>query len=181
MRIIGGKYRGKKLVAPAGMQTRPTADRARESLFNIIDSYFLKNGLSWADMNVLDVFAGTGAVGIEALSRGAQKAFLVENNPLACRAIRANQVAGVVLIEKEVARVGQAPASCDMVFLDPPYLKGLVEPALCVLTQNGWIGKQTLVVVEVEKNEQIHPVGFEIINERVYGKAKFIFLRRNEG
>ena len=180
MRIIGGQYRGKKLVAPAGMETRPTSDRARESLFNIIDSYFLKNGILWRDIRVLDVFAGTGAVGIEAVSRGAKEAFLIENHLAAIRAIRANKVPGITLIEKDVFKIGPAKGSCTLVFLDPPYLKGLVEPALRVLTQKGWIGQQALVVAEMEKNEQIHPVGFEIIDERVYGKAKFIFLRRNE-
>ena len=177
MRIIGGQYRGKKLIAPEGMDTRPTSDRARESLFNIIDSYFLKNGILWRDVCVLDVFAGTGAVGIEAVSRGAKKAFLIEKNPAAGRVIRANQVSGVVLIEKDVAMVGKAVASCNLIFLDPPYLKGLVKPALNILHKKGWIAQNALVIAEVEKNESLHLDRFEMLDERIYGKAKFIFLR----
>lgn len=180
MRIIGGQYRGKKLVAPAGMETRPTSDRARESLFNIIDSYFLKNGILWRDIRVLDVFAGTGAVGIEAVSRGAKEAFLIENHLAAIRAIRTNKVPGITLIEKDVFKIGPAKGSCTLVFLDPPYLKGLVEPALAQLKQNGWMAQNALVVAEVEKNEALHPEGFEKVDERIYGKAKFIFLRSIE-
>lgn len=178
MRVIGGRYRGKKLQAPAGISTRPTADRARESLFNIIDAYLIKNGLLWTDRRVLDVFAGTGAVGIEALSRGAGQAVFIEKNPTAVRVIQANMVAGGQVIQSDVFQLAKASLACDLVFLDPPYQQGLVEPALAHLNQNGWIAPTALIIAEVEKNEFIQPIGFEKTDERVYGKAKFIFLRR---
>lgn len=178
MRIIGGKYRGKKLNAPDGMDTRPTADRARESLFNIIDAWLRKNGMMWSELSVLDVFAGTGAVGVEALSRGAKQAVFIENNKSAVRVIQSNLVDGGKVLDKDVLCIGKASVCCNLVFLDPPYQKGLVEPALTRLLQQNWIDEKALVIVEVEKNETIRPVGFEQTDERIYGKAKFIFLRR---
>ncbi len=178
MRIIGGRYRGKKLQAPTGMTTRPTADRARESLFNIIDSYFRKNGIQWADVSVLDGFAGTGAVGVEALSRGAKRAVLVDCHPAAVRAIALNQVEGVEIIQRDIRALGATKQPCTLVFLDPPYQQGLIKPAIAHLSQTGWIGMQTLVVVEAEKSETVSLPDFEVLDNRCYGKAQFIFLRR---
>src|SRR5712672_936485 len=159
LRIVGGVHRGRRLAAPAGETVRPTSDRAREALFNILShGSFAAGGLPFAGRPVLDAFAGTGALGLEALSRGASAAVFIENGRDALATLRRNIAA----------------------LLDPPYRSGLAGPALSALAGAGWLMPGALVAVEVAAREELSlPAGFAPIDERVYGAARLVFLRYN--
>ncbi|SRR5581483_2860445 len=155
MRVIAGKYKSRKLIAPAGFETRPTADRLRETLFNIVAA-------SVPDSVWLDLFAGTGAIGIEALSRGARMAYFVESSRKAARVIGANLAAlhieeGWEIIERAAATalrmLDSQAIACDFCYLDPPYRKmGDYEQVLGFLSQSRIVGVQTLVIAEHDKH-----------------------------
>lgn len=155
MRVIAGKYRSRRLAAPEGMQTRPTSDRLRETLFNVIAS-------GVADSVWLDLFAGTGAVGIEALSRGARTVYFVEAAARAARTIRENLASlgieeGFEVIEREAGTalrmLDSQAALCDFCFLDPPYRKmGDYEQVLGFLSQSRILKPETLVIAEHDKH-----------------------------
>lgn len=188
MRIAGGRHKRRPLAAPEGLAVRPTADRTREALFNILSQGRLlapEQGL--VGSRVLDAFAGTGALGLEALSRGAARASFIENHAAALAALRDNIA---TLGEDENARVLQGDAlrppaarpddACSIVLMDPPYNQGLAEPALEALATSGWIAEGATAAVELMKSEPFAPpVGFEQLDERTYGKAKIVFLRRS--
>lgn len=177
MRIIGGTWRGKKLADLQGEQTRPTSDRARESLFNLLDNHLRRTQKTWQDIVFADVFAGTGAVGIEALSRGANKVFFFENNPLALKCLKSNthDTKNSVLMGDALKPIKSQ--AVDIIFMDPPYAKGLWERALPTFIQNGWIDTNTLVVIEIDKSEKsIQPKGFTELDRRSYGRNTFMFL-----
>jgi 16S rRNA (guanine966-N2)-methyltransferase len=184
MRIIGGQFKGRALAAPAGRATRPTADRTREAVFNILAHADWSPGLE--GQRVLDLFAGVGALGLEALSRGAAFALFVETDAAARGAIRDNIEAlglfGATRIHRRDATdLGAKPASLgapfDLVFLDPPYNNGLGEAALTRLGDGGWIGPDALIVYECAADEAPATPGFTRLDERVYGAAKVLFLR----
>lgn len=178
MRIIGGDKRGKKLAVLEGEQTRPTSDRARESLFNLLNNQLMLHQKQWNDVVFVDVFAGTGAVGVEAYSRGANKVFFFENNTLALKCLYKN-IDGFldVTVYKEALKPPQATSGADIIFMDPPYAKGLWEKAVPIFYQKGWINKQTIVVIEVDKTEKVClPEGFYETDKRSYGRNTFIFL-----
>lgn len=186
MRIIGGKYRGKKLSAPDGRETRPTSDRARESVFNVLDSRFLKEGKTWAEISVMDAFAGTGALGIEAASRGAGVLFFVEKSRQALKCLEEN-LAGVrrdgvrISVFSDVLFPPDAVKAVDLLFMDPPYGRGLVCSGLNALKEKGWVDSMTLCVIEAEKNEEdVLPDGFEILDVRHYGKAKILLAQKTK-
>lgn len=155
MRIIAGKYRSRRLTAPPGMETRPTSDRLRETLFNVI-------GAAVEDSVWLDLFAGSGAVGIEALSRGARSVYSVESAARAARAIRGNLSAlkiddGFELIERDVAlalrMLDSQAVACDFCFLDPPYHeRGDYEQAMGFLSQSRLLTPESLVIAEHDKH-----------------------------
>jgi len=155
MRVIAGKYRSRRLVAPAGIQTRPTSDRLRETLFNVVAPSV--EGSAW-----LDLFAGTGAVGIEALSRGARMVYFVESSSQAVRAIRANLASlgvgqGVEVLEREAIaalRLLEAqPSAFDFCFLDPPYRKAdTYEQILSFLSQSRLLKQGGLIIAEHDKH-----------------------------
>jgi 16S rRNA (guanine966-N2)-methyltransferase len=185
MRVIGGRHRGRKLIAPPGDAVRPTSDRAREALFNILShGDFAAAGLPFADENVLDAFAGTGAFGIEALSRGAARAAFIETDRTALRALRQNLAAldeedAADIVAGDATRPPRAPFACAVTFLDPPYGSGLAEPALDALSRMGWLAARALAVVEIGASETFAaPQRFAMIDERKYGAAKLVFLRR---
>jgi 16S rRNA (guanine966-N2)-methyltransferase len=188
VRIVGGSHRGRRLLAPPGEAVRPTSDRAREALFDILShGDFAAEGSPFADVAVLDAFAGTGAFGLEALSRGAAEAFFIENDREALVALRRNIAA---LGEERRARVvigdalrpPRAPAACALAFLDPPYRSGFAAPALAALAAAGWLTPEALVIVEVAAREPLSPpAGFALPDERVYGAARLVFLRREPG
>lgn len=184
MRIVGGKFRGRAIAAPAGRDTRPTSDRAREALFNILAHAPWSPGLE--GRRVLDLFAGSGALGFEAISRGASFALFVETDASARGALRDNIEAlglfGATRIHRrDAADLGQKPANLgdpfDLVFMDPPYHKGLGEAALAKLVPGGWIGAEALIVLECAADESPEIVGYATLDEREYGAAKVLFLK----
>jgi 16S rRNA (guanine966-N2)-methyltransferase len=185
MRIVGGSHRGRRLVAPPGETVRPTSDRAREALFNILShGAFAAGGVPFVEKPVLDAFAGTGALGLEALSRGAIEAVFIESDREALIGLRRNiadlgETTRVRVIAGDATRPPRAMVACAVTFLDPPYVSGLVEPALSGLAAAGWLLPDTLAVVEVGAREPFTaPRGFAMLDQRVYGAARLIFLRR---
>ena len=185
MRIVGGSHRGRKLFVPAGEAVRPTSDRAREALFNILSHGRLAAaGLPFANRPVLDAFAGTGALGLEALSRGASAAVFIESDRTALAALRRNIAAlgeedRAEIITGDASRPPRARFACAVVFLDPPYRSGLAAPALAALAEAGWLAPDALAVIEIAAREPLPvPPGFILEDERVYGAARLVFLRR---
>lgn len=177
MRVIAGIWRGRQLVAPKGDTTRPTADRTREALFSMLTS---RLG-SFEGLAVADLFAGSGALGIEALSRGAASCLFVEQDRAAIDALRANlaklRATGDVRA-MSVLGLGLATAPLDVVMMDPPYGSGAGAVALDKLTRLGWIGAGTWVSVETAFNEELDIDGFDIDTSRTHGKARLTLLRR---
>ncbi|MDF1794427.1 MAG: 16S rRNA (guanine(966)-N(2))-methyltransferase RsmD [Thalassobaculaceae bacterium] len=181
MRIIAGKHRGTKLTAPEGLDTRPTPERVREAVFSMLESG--RFGAVLRDRTVLDLFAGTGAMGLESLSRGAERVVLVDNHPTALDTLRAN-------VEKLQAgahtqvRAGdatrwheRAQTAAGVVFMDPPYGTEAWVPALEAALRTGWIGDDTVVVIETDKRERTEiPEGFEVLEDRPYGRARILIL-----
>ncbi|HEX5452923.1 MAG TPA: 16S rRNA (guanine(966)-N(2))-methyltransferase RsmD [Stellaceae bacterium] len=185
MRIIGGSHRGRRLLAPAGEAVRPTGERAREALFDILSHGSLAaSGLPFAGKTVLDAFAGTGAFGLEALSRGAAAAVFIDNSREALAALRRNiQALGeedrTQIVAGDATRPPRAGIACALAFLDPPYKSGLAAPALTALAAAGWLTPDALAVVELAAREALAPpAGFRLVDERVYGAARLVFLRR---
>jgi len=178
MRIIAGKYRAKILQSPKNGVVRPTADRAREALFNILSSKF---GNSWEDCRFLDVFAGTGAVGLEALSRGAQKVGFVDINTINVLQnvkLFAQEKEKIKIYKFDARNLPPAKEKYNLVFLDAPYEKNLSESALEQLFCKCWLNNAAMIAVETQKNEKFEaPKVFEVVDERIYGPAKFRFLR----
>ena len=180
MRIVGGRLKGRVLSAPASREIRPTSERLRESIFDILAHRF-EGAVEGS--RVVDLFAGSGALAIEALSRGAQTALLVDNGSEARALLRANVEAlalgGVTRIWRaDATRLGKAPAGppFNLAFLDPPYGKGLAGPALAALVEGGWLAEGALVVVEeAAKAEIAPPEGLRIVDEREYGDTRIVF------
>ena len=185
MRIIGGKYRGHALTAPKGKTLRPTSDRAREAIFNILDHSVEGAGPDGAA--VLDVFAGTGALGLEALSRGADRAAFIDSGRAALDCARKNARAlgcedAAVFLGLDAARLPPPPpdsgAPATLAFLDPPYGSGLAEAALHCLAAKGWIAPGTVLVVEIGARDSLDlPEGFQVTDERNYGAARVLYLK----
>jgi 16S rRNA (guanine966-N2)-methyltransferase len=182
MRIVAGKFRGKQLLSPSDDSIRPTADRVRESMFNILAS---RLGPVFDGIRVLDLFAGTGALGLEALSRGASHVTFVDIGAEARGLIRdhieAFGAGGITkLLRRDATDLG-VPGTFgkfDLVFLDPPYGKGLGEQALAGIAANGWLADGATIVFEesVEATVEI-PAGFALEDRREYGAAAVHFLR----
>ncbi len=180
MRIIAGRFRGRALAAvgkgDAGGHLRPTADRVRESLFSVLTSLDVLDGA-----RVLDLFAGTGALGLEALSRGAEQVSFVENGRAGQALIRQNVTRlecadDTALITRDATRLGPCPdRACDLLFLDPPYGKGLGQKALAVALEGGWIAPDALIVWE-ENAPMAAPPGFSVRDHRKYGDTHVTLL-----
>lgn len=191
MRIIGGVHRGRALVAPDGGATRPTSERVREALFNIL-SHGIPHTRETAlpeGARVLDLFAGSGALGLEALSRGALRVLFVDTAPAARAAIRENvetlQAAGATrLYRRDAGNLGPMESNCggpfDLAFLDPPYHSGLIAPALDGLREGGWLNPAAVLVLELASNE-LPPehAGYSELDRRVYGDTMLVFLKRD--
>ena len=178
MRIVAGQWRGRKLVAPAGETTRPTADRARETLFSMLVS---RLG-SFEGLKVADLFAGSGALGIEALSRGAASCLFVEQDAAALRALRSNlatleAAAQADVRAASVLALGPAAAPLDLILLDPPYQSGAGAVALEKLLRLGWIGPATWISLETWVAEEVRVKGLELEAERKVGTARITLLR----
>lgn len=176
MRIISGKWRGRVLAAPKGDTTRPTADRTREALFSMLGS---RLG-SFEGLSVGDFFAGSGALGFEALSRGAASCLFVEQDRAAIDTLRANaEKLGLRADVRttSVLALGPARAPLDLILMDPPYGTGAGAVALDKLSRLGWTGPASWISIETARDEDVRVAGFEIDAERVHGKAKLTLLR----
>lgn len=177
MRIIAGQWRRRLLTAPEGNTTRPTADRARETLFSMLTS---RLG-SFEDLTVLDLFAGSGALAMESLSRGAARAFLVERDSEARRAIAANIRtfgANARLIGTDATALPAPTAGpAHLIFLDPPYNSELWQPALASAGASGWAGPGTIASIETARTEQPAPPGWDLLATRIVGKARLTLVR----
>lgn len=181
MRVIAGSARGMKLKTPEGMDTRPTQDRIKETLFNMLQ-------FQLADCVFVDLFSGSGGIGIEALSRGARKAYFVENakEPLAC--IEANltttklKAAAVVLKTDAVSSLHHIfEKEVDIIFMDPPYHMGLEKQLLTYLKDIKFVTKDTVIIVEASLDtdfDYAYDLGFEVYKEKCYKTNKHVFLRR---
>jgi 16S rRNA (guanine966-N2)-methyltransferase len=186
MRIIAGTLKGRAIRTPEGRSTRPTSERARESLFNVLAHAAWAPGLD--GVRVIDAFAGSGALGFEAISRGAAFCLFVETDAAARGCIRDNveafQLFGNTRIHRRSATdLGVKPAGLgapfDMVFIDPPYAQGLVPLALEQLVSGQWLSPNALVVAETGSDEPaLEAPGWSILDERIYGAARVYFLRR---
>lgn len=185
MRIVGGKFKGRAIRAPEGRTTRPTSDKARESIFNVLAHAEWAPPLEGA--RVIDTFAGSGALGFEAISRGAAFCLFVETDSAARGMIRDNveafQLFGITRIHRGSATdLGPKPAGLgapfDLVFMDPPYKYDLVPPALEQLVRGAWTTPEALVVAETSADEAgLVTPGWTLLDERIYGAARVSFLR----
>jgi 16S rRNA (guanine966-N2)-methyltransferase len=177
VRIIAGAWRGRTLAVPPGATTRPTADRTREALFSMLAS---RLG-SFEGLVVADFFAGTGALGLEALSRGAAHCTFVEQDRLALTALRANVAALGASAEIQataVSGVGPARRGCDLLLFDPPYSTGGAGALIERLTRLGWAAPGAWASIETARDEQVSATGWSLDTERVHGKAKLSLLSR---
>ena len=185
MRIVAGSQRGRRIVAPPGRAVRPTADRVREALFNLLahndwgpGSEPLPGGAT-----VVDAFAGSGALGLEALSRGAAQASFLENDDAVLEVLRRNVAAcgvadAALILRCDATRPGRARAPCSLAFLDPPYRSGLAAPTLESMARGGWFADGAIIVVELPAKEIFEPpTGFAPLDERRYGTTRIVFLR----
>lgn len=182
MRIVAGRHRGRRLVAPPGHDTRPTSDRVREALFNL-----LAHSIDWAglqDAHVADIFCGTGAVGLEALSRGATFATFVDNDDAAINATRTNiETLGEgrrtsVLRNDATGRLPRPARAVDLAYLDPPYRQEIAPGVIARLAEGGWMAPGALCVAELHRRAPFAvPQGFEIADDRHYGDTHLLFLR----
>lgn len=186
MRIVGGRLRGRALAAPQDLRVRPTSDRVRESIFNILAHNDFGVGFSLEDARVLDLFAGTGALGCEAISRGAKFCMFVDSDAdsrgLQRENVEALKLTGVTKIwKRDATTLGPMPPNAGgaytLAFLDPPYRKGLAEQALISARDGGWLAPGAVAVVEMAADEPAVVVdGFEARDERVYGETRVSFL-----
>lgn len=183
MRIVAGQHRGVTLATvgegDAKAHLRPTSDRVREAVFNVLQGGRFGDAVTGA--TVLDLFAGTGALGCEAMSRGAKLVTFVDNGAAAQSLIRANMaklgIAGSLLTDAADA-LPPAPAACDLIFLDPPYGQKMGMPALMAAKKQGWIAEGAVIVWE-EASAQIAPRGFSRLDQRRYGDTWITFLKAN--
>jgi 16S rRNA (guanine966-N2)-methyltransferase len=177
MRIIAGQWRGRKLVPPEGMATRPTGDRVRETLFSMLAS---RLG-AFDDLKVADLYGGSGGLGFEALSRGAALTCFVEQDQSAVAAIRANAAslgAGErATIITGAAETVKAHEPFDLVFADPPYAAGSGSTALRHILTNGWVARNAWISIETERGDRVDPHGCTIDAERDVGRARLTLLR----
>jgi 16S rRNA (guanine966-N2)-methyltransferase len=182
MRVVGGRLKGRSLASPSSHEIRPTADRLRESLFNIL---MHAHGEPVTGARVLDLFAGTGALGLEAISRGAAFALFVDDGAEARALLRQNvEALGVAAVtrifRRDATKLGPAHPlePFSLVFLDPPYGKGLAERALASARQGGWLTADALIVVEETTDANFKPPeGFDEIERRKYDDTELIILR----
>tara|TARA_R110000772_G_scaffold110031_11_gene213473 strand:+ start:544 stop:1080 length:537 start_codon:yes stop_codon:yes gene_type:complete len=176
MRIIAGDWRGRKIVAPKGDATRPTADRTRERLFSMLTS---RLG-DFADLQVLDLFSGSGALGLEALSRGAAHCTFVEQDREALKALEKNIEtlnADADIRIGSVLALGPARQPYDLILMDPRYETGAGAVALSKLGRHGWFAPSSWIAIETSRNEDVSIKGFELESQRNSGKARLHILR----
>ncbi len=174
MRVISGSARGRKLLSLAGADTRPTTDRVKESMFNLCMPYV-------RDGKVLDVFAGSGALGIEALSRGAQSCTFVENSPAAAEIVRKNlentRLSGTLILGDAVSFLERTKEKFSLIFLDPPYDGGFYKPVLSKIAEKEMLEPGGVLVLEKRADAEMPlPDGLEILKDRKYGKTAILLI-----
>ena len=189
MRVTGGQFGGRGLIAPADMRVRPTSDKVRQAIFNILTHHDFANGFALEGAAVIDLFAGTGALGIEALSRGAKFCLFVDDDAES-RALQRENIeklglTGVSKIwRRDAADLGPVNTGSSgpfrLAFLDPPYRKGLAEKALQSLCDGGWLAADAVVVVETATDETLDAPGFIKLDERDYGETRVTLLAAAE-
>jgi 16S rRNA (guanine966-N2)-methyltransferase len=183
MRIVAGKHRGRTLAAPPGNAVRPTSSRAREALFDILAHGRFAEQDCCRDAIVLDVFAGTGAFGLEALSRGARYVTFMEKDRAARAVLEQNvallgEIRQCAIMAADATRPPRAASPANLAFLDPPYREDLAAPTLAALAKTGWFAPDALVVAELAARDELDlPDGFTFLEDRRYGAARFVFLR----
>ena len=185
LRITAGKFGGRGLKTPSDAAIRPTSDKVRQAIFNVLEHRDF--GLSFAleGVRVVDLFAGTGAIGLEALSRGARYCLFIEVAAEARGLIRENveafgQTGASKIWRRDATMLGPLDTlqPFNLAFLDPPYRKGLMAPALASLRDGGWLARPALIVAEMAEDEILPPTeGYEVLHERVYGETKVAFLK----
>lgn len=188
MRVVGGKFRGRNIEGPKDDRVRPTSDRVRESIFNVLYHNDFDAGFSLEGARVLDLFAGTGALGIEALSRGAKFCLFVddhfESRAIIRRNIETMNLTGASKIwRRDVTDMGpmepNAGGPFSLVFADPPYRSEMLAKALLSSLGGGWLSDTAIVVAEMAEDETLGAVaGLDVLDERVYGDTKVVLLRR---
>lgn len=188
MRIVAGKHRGLTLATPKDDRVRPTSDRVREAVFNVLAHNDFGIGFKLEGARVLDLFAGTGALGLEALSRGAAYVLFVddhfESRGLIRRNVEAAHATGATKIwRRDATALSEMPVNAggpfDLVFLDPPYRKGLVERGLASIDGGGWLTTHAVVIAEMAEDEMFAaPDWVETLDERVYGDTKILLMVR---
>ncbi|MEM6615253.1 MAG: 16S rRNA (guanine(966)-N(2))-methyltransferase RsmD [Pseudomonadota bacterium] len=183
MRIVAGRHKGKALATPKSNAIRPTSDRSREAIFNVLEHGI---GLELDGARVLDLFAGSGALGLEALSRGAAFALFVDNGTEARGLLRRNtealgETGKTRVFRRDATSLGMRPSfpAFDLVFCDPPYGKGLGERALRSAIDGGWLNSGAISMIEESTRADIEPLEFfEELDRRVYGDTQILFLKR---
>ncbi len=176
MRIIGGEWRGRTIEAPPGDGTRPTTDRVRESLFSMLAS---RLG-SFEELRVADLFAGSGALGLEALSRGAAHCTFVERDRRAVSVLHENIATlgtGADVISRPVESIRAAKTPYDLIFLDPPYAQALVEPTIAILSERGWIARSAWLSIETEPGYEAALPGLTRDTVKKFGKSQIQLFR----
>jgi 16S rRNA (guanine966-N2)-methyltransferase len=183
MRIVAGQFKGARIEAPKGLATRPTSDKVRQALFNVLEHG--APGVDFEGARVLDLFAGSGALGLEALSRGARFCLFIEEAAAARAAIRRNvealQLTGASKIcRRDATKLGPAGSMLpfDLVFCDPPYGQGLGTSALAAAVEGGWLAPGAVAVLEERKGEEVVlPLPFEVLDARAYGETQIVIAR----
>lgn len=185
MRIVGGRHRGRRIAAPEGHNVRPTSDRAREAVFNLLENgrALSEAGFALAGSSVLDAFCGSGALGLEALSRGAGFATFVDVDKVPLAAARDNaeslgETDRCAFLHADIGALTTAHRAHALAFLDPPYRKYLVVPALTRLAEKGWLAEGAVCVVEhgTDETSIAPPASFEQIDLRRYASSSVVFL-----
>ena len=184
MRIISGKFRGQKLHAPQDNKIRPTSDRAKEMIFNTLNSIFQKKKLNYDNLSVLDCFCGSGSLGIECISRGTKNVFFVDKSLQSlnltkknCDLIQSKHLAKFLL--SDFCNLKKNMFCADLFFLDPPYNKYKINEITSFLISNGLIKKKTIGVIEIPKLEIISKIkDFKILNKKINSSSSFLFVEK---
>lgn len=181
-RIVSGKHKGRRLDVLEGDKIRPTSARTREAVFNILAHNRYAPDLTLVEANVADLCCGTGAFALEALSRGAARAILVDQSPESLKLAQANamhigELPQCRILQADVAQLPHPPFRCTLLYVDPPYGGGFATPCLKGLLAQGWLSARAMVLVETQAREALNvPEDYEILDERIYGNAKLTIL-----
>jgi 16S rRNA (guanine966-N2)-methyltransferase len=184
MKIIAGKYKGRKIDAPINKNVRPTKTIIKEAIFNILTHNYLKENDDSVLKNAIfaDIFCGTGAVALEAISRGAKKVYVLDKDKsnidhVMLNAKKYHEEDKIEAICCDINFIPSIALACDVIFLDPPYKKEFLKLSLEKLLQKGWVGITTIIIVELSRKENLmFPEELKILNERIYGNSKIILL-----